>query len=95
MEGARAVNAEITSETRADRFEGAAVLRRRPHPLTRDPALQLGVPDDALGFRPARDDVFHVVVRSGTGPVETYTAGAAWLERVQTSWWFILDEAPS
>ncbi len=84
----RGVTARISGAEAAERFQGAAVLRLRPHPLSGAPALQLGVPDDTLGFRPRRDARYHVVINEDAA---TYVSRAVWLERVQSSWWFVLD----
>src|SRR5438067_475725 len=73
------------------RFEGAAILRTRPDPRTARPALQLGIPDDALGFRPRRGASYRLQVVDPLVAV-TYRSTAVWLDRVQSSWWFILDE---
>ncbi len=84
----RGVTARISGAQAAERFHGAAVLRTRPHPLSGAPALQLGVPDDTLGFRPRRDALYHVEIEEDAA---TYVSRAAWLERVQSSWWFVLE----
>lgn len=89
----RGVTATVASAA-GDRFEGAAVLRHRPHPLTHAIVPQLGVPDDALGFRPQSGDVYDVSIAADDNrDVERYIARTLWLERVQSSWWFILEPA--
>jgi hypothetical protein len=73
------------------RYEGAAVLRSRPHPRTGEPVPQLGVPDDALGFRPRPGARFRLRIEPADGEAEEFTSPGAWLERVQSSWWFVLE----
>lgn len=84
----RGVTAQIAGADPAERFGGAAVLRTRPHPQDRVPALQLGVPDDALGFRPRPGAVYRVTIADDGA---SYISRAVWLERVQSSWWFVLE----
>lgn len=90
------VNASIAGiGDEAARFAGAAVLRRRAHPLHGGDVLQLGVPDDALGFRPRQGSTYRVRFvdpKAPDGSTRSCTAHAAWLDRVGSSWWFILDE---
>src|SRR5579884_1205303 len=88
--GALAVAAGISGSD-GSRYEGAAVLRRRPHPLTRANTLQLGVPDDALGFRPRPGVAYTLRLEDAAGNLLRATASEVWLERVQTSWWFVLN----
>jgi len=50
------------------------------------------VPDDALGFRPKPGATYEITVDAEVErPKERYRSRAVWLERVQTSWWFILE----
>jgi len=86
----RGVTATITGDPDHVRFEGAAVLRLRPHPLNGELVTQLGVPDAALGFRPARGVSYAIDVEDGAER-RAFTSTAVWLERVQSSWWFVLD----
>lgn len=90
--GATGVSAEVDGDDGSS-FAGAAVLRTRPDPRTGRPALQLGVPDDALGFRPRLGVRYRIDVERGDGRSERYTSDGAWLERVQSSWWFLLTPA--
>ena len=83
----RGVTASIEGSLPGERFHGAAVLRTRPHPLSGVPALQLGVPDDVLGFRPRLGASYTIAV---DGEPTSYVSHAVWLERVQSSWWFVL-----
>jgi hypothetical protein len=84
----RGVTARISGSASAERFHGAAVLRTRPHPLSGDEVLQLGVPDDALGFRPRAGATYRIAIG---GDAASYRSHAVWLERVQSSWWFVLE----
>ncbi len=86
----RGLTAIITGDPGGSRFEGAAVLRERPHPLTQVPALQLGVPDDVLDFRPSPGLTYRISI-DDAGEQRRFTSRSVWLERVQTSWWFILE----
>lgn len=90
--GAEGVAAGITGDD-GTRFAGAAVLRTRPHPQTGVPVLQLGVPDEALGFRPRPGVGYRVHVERVDGGSSDYHSAGAWLERVQSSWWFLLTPA--
>lgn len=96
MEEPRGVRAVIAAADAAgastERFAGAAALRRRPHPLSDESVLQLGVPDDALGFRPRRGVRYHVSIAEDDGARAEYLCDAVWLERVQSAWWFILEK---
>ncbi len=83
------MTARIVGPAAAERYAGAAVLRTRPHPVTGEPALQLGVPDDALGFRPRLQISYRIRIEDDGG--QEFVSRAAWLERVQSSWWFVLD----
>lgn len=85
------VTAEVRAAGGAVLFAGAAVLRLRPHPRTGAPHLHLGVPDDALGFRPAPGQRYELHIERPDGSHERYVSNGAWLERVQSSWWFVLD----
>jgi hypothetical protein len=87
--GAAGVTAGIEGDDGSS-FAGAAVLRTRPHPATGEPALQLGVPDDALGFRPRLGVRYRIRVEHVDGRGAGYASEGAWLERVQSSWWFLL-----
>ncbi|HZQ37142.1 MAG TPA: hypothetical protein VFD32_14525 [Dehalococcoidia bacterium] len=87
-EAPRGVTAHISGPEPAECFHGAAVLRMRPHPLAGAPSLQLGVPDDALGFRPRPNARYSVEIEEDAA---RYSSHAVWLERVQSSWWFVLD----
>jgi hypothetical protein len=88
----RGVTANIAGTDGSALFDGAAVLRHRAHPISGDPILQLGVPDDALGFRPKPAATYEITVEAeDERPKERYRSRAVWLERVQTSWWFILE----
>ncbi|HLZ70329.1 MAG TPA: hypothetical protein VKV26_10525 [Dehalococcoidia bacterium] len=82
------MTARIAGPLPADRYHGAAVLRTRPHPLAGEAALQLGVPDDALGFRPRLNISYHIAIEEDGCE---FVSRAVWLERVQSSWWFVLD----
>lgn len=86
----RGLTAVISGDPSGAGFEGAAVLRERPHPLTQAPVLQLGVPDDVLDFRPVAGITYQIGIEED-GQQRRYTSRAVWLERVQTSWWFILE----
>ncbi|MHB8574935.1 MAG: hypothetical protein ACYDCQ_06330 [Dehalococcoidia bacterium] len=88
--GAVGVTAAVEGDD-GTRFAGAAILRHRPHPLTHAPALQLGIPDDALDFRPRPGVRYTISVEAEAGGVLNATSSAVWLERVQSSWWFILE----
>jgi hypothetical protein len=56
------VSASIAGGSAGHRFDGAVVLRLRPHPRTHTPVLQLGVPDDALGFRPEPGEAYRISI---------------------------------
>jgi hypothetical protein len=84
------VTAEIDG-SEGVRFEGAAILRSRPHPLHGTLLPQLGVPDAALGFRPDPGARYRIVVSEADGARMTFRSTAVWLERVGSSWWFILE----
>ncbi|HZU77594.1 MAG TPA: hypothetical protein VFA70_12575 [Dehalococcoidia bacterium] len=71
-------------------YAGAAILRPRPHPVLGVSVPQLGVPDDALGFRPTPGARFAITIQDG-GAVARYRSPGAWLERVGSTWWFILE----
>lgn len=86
--GPRGVSAHIEGDEPGERFAGAGVVRTRPHPLNGDPTLQLGVPDDALGFRPRIGASYRISIEKDAAP---YVCRAVWLERVQSSWWFVLE----
>ncbi len=82
----------ISGDPSGMRFSGAAVLRERPHPLTQMLVLQLGVPDDVLGFRPVTGIAYDIDIEED-GSLRRFVSRAVWLERVQTSWLFILEPA--
>jgi hypothetical protein len=86
------VIAHIASSAPGERYDGAAILRSRPHPVGGEARLQLGVPDDALGFRPSTAVTYAVRIEEGDGTAHEYACDGVWLERVQTSWWFILAD---
>ena len=89
--GVRAEVLALDAGAPAARFAGAAVLRWRPHPQSGEDTLQLGVPDDALGFRPRRGVRYRVLIEEEDGARAAYQCDAVWLERVQSAWWFILN----
>jgi hypothetical protein len=94
MDAARGVTVTILGLDDGASFHGAAILRPRPHPVTGDVVVQIGVPDDALGFRPRHGNIYRIrIAGEGEAPDVERTARAVWLERVQSSWWFILDDA--
>jgi hypothetical protein len=91
LSGPRGVSARIVGPLPSERFQGAAVLRTRPHPLSGEPVPQLGVPDDALGFRPRPDTSYHILLSIDDAADRSFLSCAVWLERVQSSWWFVLS----
>ena len=94
MDAVRGVTVSVLGLDDGASFHGAAVLRPRPHPVTGERVAQLGVPDDALGFRPRHGNRYRIrIAGEGETPAEDLTTRAVWLERVQSSWWFILDDA--
>lgn len=86
------VTAHISGSAPGEHYDGAAILRSRLHPVSREPRLQLGVPDDALDFRPSMSSTYAIRTEESDGSAREYACDGVWLERVQTSWWFVLAE---
>src|SRR5437764_1420037 len=72
-------------------YSGEAIYRpARAHPVSGVPSPTIGVPDDDMRERPAASEGLAVRLSGERIPVE-----AAYLERVSTCWWFVLDRAPA
>lgn len=71
-------------------YEGEAIYRPgKPHPQSGEAVPQIGIPDDAMRERPRADGRYVLRLRG-----ESFAAGAVYLERVITCWWFVLERAP-
>ena len=71
-------------------YQGEAIYRpRKPHPLTGEPAPQIGIPDDAMAERPERERRYRIWFNGEEIPTTDF-----YLERVVTFWWFLLEHAP-
>jgi hypothetical protein len=72
-------------------YSGEAIYRpARSHPVTRIPSPTVGIPDDDLPERPAETEGLAMRISGERIPIDV-----AYLERVSTCWWFVLDHVPA